>query len=239
MPIIVIQHADIGGPGRLGTALLDQAHALRVVRIDRGEPLPPDLDDVQGVLALGGPQSVVDNIPWFADEIAFLRQSHHQGLPTIGICLGAQLLAKAIGGECGRMDKSEIGFEPVRVEIPGQTDSMLAGVPWTSHQFEIHNDEITKLPAGATRLMTNDACAIQAFRAGLRSYGFQFHLEFDLETILDVCDEAAPLLEQAGVTKASIREQIDEHYARFDEVASRLCNNLVTLCFPFESLTAV
>src|SRR5690606_15590880 len=130
-------HSDIGGPGRLGRVFRDHGYKLDIRRVDLAEerggaPIPPDLDDVEGVISLGGPQDVMAKEPWVAQEIEFLRTAHEAGLPVVGICLGCQLLARALGGEVDRAAKPERGFTRVVQTPAGNTDRVLAGVPWTT-----------------------------------------------------------------------------------------------------------
>ena len=102
MAILVIQHSKISDPGHLGTALRQHGQKVRTVRIDLGQPLPADLDDVHGVVSLGGPQSANGNDAWNAPELELMREAHARQVPVLGICLGAQMLAKALGGDLRR-----------------------------------------------------------------------------------------------------------------------------------------
>ena len=153
--------------------LRDHAFKLDPRRVDLpgeegGDPLPPDLDDVHGLLVLGGPQSVDQNLPWMAREQELIREAHDRGLPVVGICLGAQMIAAALGGTVTRMETPEVGYKRVRVLPPGQTETILAGVPWESQLYLSHGDEISELPPGAQLLASSEACKVQVFRAGRR-----------------------------------------------------------------------
>ena len=237
MPIIVLQHSDQSVLGRLGATLRDNAHRLDVRRVDKDPgAVPVDLDDVTGVVSLGGPQNVGDPHDWMNAELEFIRRAHEREIPVIGVCLGAQLVAHALGGAVAPMPKPSIGFEPVDVLVPGQTDSMLAGVPWNHRTFQFHAQAITEAPPGATVLASSDAAPVQIFRAGLRTYGFQMHLEADRPIITNFCKTHSQSLVAADLSHEAIEQQADEHYDRFALVADRLCVNLATLCFPFERL---
>ncbi len=224
--------------------LRDHGFKLDIRRVDvtpdeGGRPMPTDLDDVQGVVSLGGPQNTDQSPPWMSRELELLAEAHARGMPVIGICLGAQLIAKALGGEVVRMDTPEVGFKKVRVLPAGQTEIMLAGVPWDTHQYQSHAWEISEPPPGAQLLATSDASKTQCFRAGMRTYAFQYHFELDRPGIEALAADDARLLEEAGVTETQIDTQCDEHYTRFAQVGDRQCVNLAAYAFPFSRLLAV
>src|SRR5262245_54528724 len=103
--LLVLQHSDSNSLGTLGEVLSEYTYAVRVVRLHRGEALPLDLDDVDGIISLGGPQSANDNHATIRREQDLLRTAHAMELPLLGICLGCQMLAKALGGEVAKLDK--------------------------------------------------------------------------------------------------------------------------------------
>ncbi|MEM9064441.1 MAG: type 1 glutamine amidotransferase [Planctomycetota bacterium] len=238
MSVIVFQHWDAGSPRRLGRTLRDHGHKLDIRRLDQGDPIPPDLDNVRGLLVMGGHQNVGDE-PWMSHEMDFIRKCHEAELPVFGICLGHQLIASALGGEAGPMEKPEFGFEDVSVGVPGQTDILLAGVPWKTKFFQAHGWEVKKAPADAQVLAGNDACKVQIMRAGVRTVSCQFHFEADKACIAELTERWPDGVEGAGKDPELILKEIDAYYDRFASVADRLCVNLATHCFPFASLTAI
>lgn len=245
MPIVVLQHADSDGIGRLGPVLRDQGHALDIRRLDLspmqgGKGVPVDYDNVSAVISLGGPMNVGDaGVGWMDAELAYLKGAHERGLPVIGICLGAQMVAKALGGEVGPMEGNppgEFGFGEVSITVPGQTETMMAGIAWTSRQWQAHGQEIKKLPDGAALLATGKAggCKVQAFKVGMRTYGFQYHFESDradIDTFL-ADSWSRQLMEKLGLTAGDVARQADEHYATFERLGNRLCGNIATYLFP-------
>lgn len=234
--ILVLQHSDFGGPGRLGATLRDHGFHLDIRRVDDGsDPFPPDLDNIHGVVSLGGPQSANDSAAWIRQEMHLLREAHDAGLAVIGVCLGAQLLAKALGGSVERMESPEVGFEPVSLTIPGQTDTLLAGVPWTHHAFQAHQDRIIA-PEGAGVLASSERAPVQIFRMGLRTIGFQEHFEADRTLIDAVLGACGDVVEAGGKTIEQVREEAEAHYERFAVIADRMCVNLATLCFGYRDL---
>ncbi len=239
MSIIVFQHGDQATLGRLGATLRDHGHRLDVRRVDRDpESIPTDFDDVSGVISLGGSQNVDEPHAWMRPELDFIRGAHERELPVIGVCLGAQLIAKALGGTVEKMPEPEVGFVRVDVTVPGQTDAMLAGVPWTHRAFQFHSCAITKAPAGAAVLASSEDAPVQIFSAGLRTYGFQMHFEADRKIISGLCEADSQALVAAKKTRQVVEVEADEHYERSALIAGRLCVNLATLCFPFERMLA-
>ncbi|MGE3107832.1 MAG: type 1 glutamine amidotransferase [Phycisphaerales bacterium] len=233
MSIIVFQHSPLGTPGRLGLTLRDHGFRMDIRRLDlpatRTTPhVPADFDNVDGVISLGGPQNVGDDLPWMKPEMEFLKEAHARRLPVIGICLGHQLLAHALGGSVGPMEKPEWGFPAVDQHPIANTDIILVGVPWSSRQFQAHGQEVKQLPAGATLLQSSHVCQVQAFRAGLRTYAFQYHFECDREMVRNFAESSVDELSGIGLSPADIKAQADEHYDRFAVIADRLCVNLAT-----------
>ena len=239
MAIVVLQHAESDSLGRLAPIFRDMAHKLDVRRVDLdpvrgGKAVPTDLDNVSGVIVLGGPMNVSDNLPWMAAELDFIRKVHSEQLPLVGICLGHQLIAAALGGEVGPAEKPEAGFTSVSIVGAGQTDTVLAGVPWTSMQFQSHGQEVKKLPPDAALLMTSASCKVQAFKVGLRTYGFQFHFEVGRSDIDDFARDnfTTALCAALGISPSDFKRQADEHFARFSEIGDRIGHNLTGTLFP-------
>lgn len=233
MSIIVFQHSESERPGRLGTTLRDQAFDLDIRRPDRGEAIPTDFDNIDGVIALGGPQYISSaREPWIAKEIAFLKEAHERQLPVVGICLGHQMIAAALGAAVAPMDKPEVGFIDVDLSAAGQTDTILAGIAWRSPQFQLHGEEVKEVPAGAALLASSKQCKVQAFRAGLRTYAFQYHPEFDRAMVKVGLHEHREMVSRAGMNATQIERQADRHYEMFARMGDRLALNIVTYLIP-------
>jgi GMP synthase-like glutamine amidotransferase len=250
MAIIVFQHEQAVGPGRLGAALRDHAQGLDIRRLDldwrgrggHGLPagtgvagrggVPPDFDNVDGVISLGGGQNVGEGHPWMEAEIEFLREAHQRQLPLVGVCLGHQLIAHALGGKVGPAEKPEWGFTKVHQHPVANTDVILAGIAWTTWQFQAHNQEVKEPPPGATVLQYSERCKAQSLRMGLRTYTFQYHFAFDRAMLEAVAKDSTASMQAAGTDAAAITKQTDEHYEEFARLADRLCGNLAAFLFP-------
>jgi GMP synthase-like glutamine amidotransferase len=203
------------------------------------ESVPTDLDDVHGLLILGGVQNVDQDHPFLAKEQAFIRSAHTANLPVVGVCLGAQQIAVALGGQVTRMPVPEVGVLPVDLTVPGQTETILAGVPWKCPQLQSHAYEITTLPPGATLLASSPVSKVQCFRSGLRTFGFQYHFECDIPMAVAMIDRSLHLAAHSGLDRAALIAQLEAHGEMFDRAADRVCLNLTTYAFTFDELFAV
>jgi len=202
--MIVLQHEPGEGPGRLAPFLGDAT----VIRLYAGEPVPTVAD---ALVVLGGGMSVGDISP---AEKSLLRRCVDEGRPVLGICLGAQLLAEALGGRVFRAPQKEIGFYRVRgsAEFFG-TDSF---VP-----FHWHGDAFT-LPPRAQPLASSTLTPVQAFRAGERLVGLQFHLEVDELVLAAMLASGGEELAAKGVEPEAIRAEAQRELARTEPVAKHL-----------------
>jgi len=217
----VAQHAPHEGPGLLAGVLAAAGVDTLVVRLDRGDPLPPP-GELGGVVVLGGAMGVhdTDEFPWLEAERRWITATVTSGVPVLGVCLGAQLLAAALGAPVTTGPSPEIGVGQVELTAEGKADPVLG--PEGDRVQVIHwHDDTFEIPDGAVRLATGDRFPNQAFRYGRHAYGLQFHLEVD-----DQMAEAwAPEL-PAGVSLApDDRRRVEEVgrrvLRRFVEVARR------------------
>ncbi|CAN5792054.1 hypothetical protein BH11PLA1_BH11PLA1_16510 [soil metagenome] len=236
MSIIVLQHSPVDGPGRLAPLLTDLGHKLDVRRLDLAGAvaLPPDYDEVHAVIVLGGPQNVGDGSPFLEAEMAFIAGAHARQLPLLGICLGHQLIANALGGEVGPAALPELGMITVKQLVPGNTDVLLAGTPWTVPVFASHAQEVTKLPPDATALQMSKDCKVQSFRVGLRTYGFQYHFEtLPVEMTAHLRTPfAQQLMGTLGLDAARVMRDGEQHADAARRLGDRLTSNFASFMFP-------
>ncbi|MEO1008587.1 MAG: type 1 glutamine amidotransferase [Planctomycetota bacterium] len=239
--IIVIQDGDDLGPGRLGITLRDHGYRLAICRVDRdgGDAIPADLDGAHGVLVMGSDVAPDADLPWIDRTLDLVRKAHDAELPVIGVCMGHQLIARALGGTLERMPEVALGFDRVDITVAGQTETMLAGVPWGVQQFQSHEYHVSQPPEGSTVLASGERCPVEAFRVGIRTYGFQYHFEFDRPAITAHVAARLAKMRERGMTLASLERDLDEHYAAFARAADRLCINIASFAFPFNRLLAV
>lgn len=173
----VLQHVPFEGPAALAPALLAAGHDVALTRLHAGEPLPA-LADFDWLVVLGGPMSVhdEDRHAWLAAEKALVRAAVEGGRRVLGVCLGAQLIAAALGAAVTPNPEREIGWFPVE-RAPGAEASPLGrALPPSFPAFHWHGETFA-LPPGALRLASSAACPEQAFAIGARVLGLQFHVE--------------------------------------------------------------
>jgi GMP synthase (glutamine-hydrolysing) len=175
---VLLQHVAHEGPGAIALAVSDAGGELTVVRVDRGEAVPAAaaVMDMAGLVVLGGPMGVHDGEAWLADERSLLRAAAEAGLPVLGVCLGAQQLAAALGAAVTAGPAPEVGVGEVHLTTEALHDPVFGPAPTPLPCVHWHGDTFT-LPEGAVRLAGNDAYENQAFRFGPRAYGLQFHVE--------------------------------------------------------------
>jgi GMP synthase-like glutamine amidotransferase len=233
MSIVILQHSPSTGAMRLAAALRDYGHRLRVIELHAGAAVPSDLDDTDGIIATGGNYSANNNEPWLEPEMKLLAEADAAQLPVVGICLGSQVLARALGGEVSTMDGGiELGWHEVALTPVGAEDPLFAGIAWTSMQFHWHQDEVSKMPDGARVLATSQRCQAQAWAHGLRSYGFQYHPEVYADTAEAWAGQDPDDLQKAGITLDELQTQTAEHYPTFERLSTRLFESIAMLLVP-------
>ncbi len=210
--VLVFQHVPYEPLGTLDPLLKESGFRLRYVNFGREPELRPRLDRYEALIVLGGPMNAdqIDSFPNLITEVDILREAVGRDMSVLGICLGAQLLAKALGGNVARNAVREIGWCDVQVTEAGRRDPVLSAFAPTQEVFQWHQDGMT-VPPGVDVLASSPASPVQAFRHAEHVYGFQFHLEVDrplIERWLTVPAHAATLEEEKGrVDPDAIRRQ--------------------------------
>jgi GMP synthase-like glutamine amidotransferase len=184
MRVLLVENYDSTGPGLVGRALAEAGIAADPLRAHRGEALPSGPDGWRGMVVLGGGQSAVDDAeyPYLPGLAALMRAFVDDGRPVLGICLGAQVLARAFGARNLIGAAPEFGWQEVALTPKGRDDPVLGRLPDRFPVFQWHDDTFT-LPPGAARLAGNGTARNQAFRVGRAGYGIQFHFEVDRELV--------------------------------------------------------
>lgn len=176
--ILVFQHVPFEPLGTLDPLLKEHGVRIRYVNFGRDTGLRPTVAGYAAIIVLGGPMSCddIERFPNLKTEVDILHDAVHKGVAVLGICLGAQLLAKALGGTVQRNPVREVGWREVELTPEGEADPVLATFASRQMVFQWHEDGIG-LPPGALRLASSPASEIQAFSFGDNAYGLQFHLE--------------------------------------------------------------
>ncbi len=189
-------------PSSLDPLLKNAGFRIRYVNFGREPEQRPQLDRYEALIVLGGPMNAdqINTFPNLLTEVEIIREAVSDGMSVLGICLGAQLLATALGGSVARNEIREIGWHDVELTAAGLEDPVLSTFAPRQEVFQWHEDGIS-LPAGCELLARSPASEVQAFRYGDHVYGFQFHLEANqplIERWLSVPVHTETLREEAG-----------------------------------------
>ncbi len=205
---LVIEHAEPERPYLVAEALTGAGVDVATVRPYAGEPIPGGTGSCDGLVVMGGSMSATgdEGFPSRRAELALLADALGRGTPTLGICLGAQLLALAAGGSVHRGDAGlQLGWSPVDLEPAAATDPLFAGVAGPIGVLHWHGDTYD-LPPGAVHLAADARYRQQAFRVGERAWGLQFHLEVDEAAVAAFARGFPEDLATAGTTAAALTE---------------------------------
>jgi GMP synthase (glutamine-hydrolysing) len=214
MKIFAFRHAAFEELGTLRPAL--EARGFEVQSVELYEPgaRVPAIAEAAGLVFMGGPMCANDDLPFLHREVELIRDAVRLGSPVLGICLGAQLIAKALGGKVYKSPVPEIGWFDLDITAAGLSDPVFAGAGDPLTVFHWHQD-MFEVPPGAELLATAQGCPNQAFRRGRNIYGFQFHPEMtptmieDWQRHAEVCGEVVeaidPALHTTPLTKLCTR----------------------------------
>jgi GMP synthase-like glutamine amidotransferase len=206
MRLHVLKHMPFEGPGAVATWAAERGHALRTTELAYGQalPLPADFD---GLVLMGGPMSVneEDRYPWLRPEKALVRESLAAGKRILGVCLGAQMIASALGAQVRPNELKEIGWFPLESLPSAVGHPLWAAMPRTLPVFHWHG-ETFDLPPGAVHLARSAACEHQAYAIGGRVLALQCHLEVDQKSLREMVEGGAdeidlgqPFIQSAAV----------------------------------------
>ena len=216
-PILIVLHQETSSPGRVGQALRRRGHALDIRRPRCGDPLPDTMEAHAGAVIFGGPMSANDDEDWVKAEIDWIATPLREKAPFLGICLGAQMLARQMGARVfARADERvEIGYHPIT-----PTEAGRARWDWPDTVYQWHTEGFDQ-PAGTTVLARSDAFPVQAIEAGPAALGIQFHVELTLAMMHRWTIKGAHRFERAGAqdreTQMALRWQHDQRHQAFLE----------------------
>jgi GMP synthase-like glutamine amidotransferase len=222
---LVIENDPSDDLRRLGEWFTEAGLDLTVLRPHAGDPLPETLDDFIALVVLGGDQSAYPDVagqpgaPWFPAVEGLLRKAVRHHVPTLGVCLGGQLLASAHGGLVERSTSGpEIGPGLVARRDAADNDPLFKWVPLLPDVVQWHSDEITELPIGAVLLAASSRYPHQAFRFGDRAWGLQFHIECDVDMITRWATADAAIIDELGYDAEAVVLATAEILADVEEV---------------------
>jgi GMP synthase-like glutamine amidotransferase len=222
---LVIENDPSNDPRRLGEWLTEAGLTLTVLRPHAGDALPETLDGYAAFVVLGGEQSAypaadgTPGAPWFPALEGLLRKAVRNRVPTLGVCLGAQLLAAAHGGVVERSTSGpEIGPALVGKRDAADADPLFKRVPLMPDVLQWHADEVTELPYDAVLLAASTRYPVQAFRVGDRAWGLQFHVESDAAMFAEWARADAAVLENLGYDPEVLVAAVAETLPDVEEV---------------------
>jgi GMP synthase-like glutamine amidotransferase len=220
-PILLVRNDGFETFGVAPGALARAGTDLVTVNMTDPSVALPSLDDVAGVVTFGGTVNVdqVDEYPQLGVVRQYTRDAIDRGVPYLGICLGSQILARALGTDVVKGPVKEVGFEPVRLTPDAKEDALLSFLEPEERVMQWHEDT-HDLPQGATLLMTGDRIPVQAYRVGEAAWGVQFHLEVEASELawwIEAADAAMDLEATWGKSADQIRAEAERHIERHEE----------------------
>lgn len=235
--ILFIKHIDIEGPGTIGDFLEDNKISYTIADLSNKDNLPELKKTLQMVISLGGPMNVYEEekYPFLAEENVFLKEIIKRDIPFLGVCLGAQLMVKAIGGTVSKNPKKEIGFYTVSIDEEGLKDNVFKNFPGEITVYQWHGDTFN-IPESGKRIATSELCENQAVKYGRNIYGIQFHVEVtrnmiaewaeayegELESLKGIVSGKQKMLEDYDNLKGEYLKQAERFYVNLFSAANLL-----------------
>lgn len=229
-PVAIFRHSPTEGPGYFATYLDARGIPWQLIAIDEGEPVPPDPAAYSGLVFMGGPMSVNDDLPWIPGVVNLIRAGVAADVPVLGHCLGGQLMSKALGGKVGRNPVKEIGWGEIEVADNSLAREWFGPDLAKFESFHWHGETFT-IPEGATRIMGNRNCENQGFVVG-KNLGMQCHVEMTEQLIDSWCKTGADEIAGSKASPAvqseeQMKEKAKERLAAMRRVADRLYDRWV------------
>jgi GMP synthase-like glutamine amidotransferase len=224
MRVLSLVHESDAGSGVFGAEVVRLGHEFEEWRPSR-DPLPRPLSEYGAIIAFGGGMHAdqEDEHPWLRRVLDLLREALDREVPTLGICLGGQVLARVAGGDVGPATRAEWGWDAVELTPNGSADPVFAGLGPTLEVFQWHSYRF-ELPPGAVALARSPVC-LQAFRAGRAAWGLQWHPEVTAETAMVWGERFPPRPNDVPVQidVDALRQQIAERIGRTNDEGRDLC----------------
>ena len=219
----ILQHHPAENLGTIAEALEGAALAWQYVRVFNQQPIPRDMKGAGGLIVMGGSETVyqLGRYPYLRDEIALIEAALAAGKPILGVCLGSQLLATALGAQVSRAAHREIGWYPVRLNDAASGDRLLRDLPREFTAAHWHSDKFD-LPAGATALASSELTEVQAFRYGANAYGILFHAEMTRAILEALVTEFGEGLKRVGIGGDAIVRNADAHLPELNRIGATI-----------------
>lgn len=220
-PVVIFRQARIEGPGYLGTFLTAKRIPWQLVCIDQGEPLPESIEAYSGMVLMGGPMSVNDDLPWIQPMLTLIRDALQRDIPLLGHCLGGQLISRALGATVSRNPVKEIGWGTVEL-VPGDEARKWLGNLDRFEAFHWHGETFT-LPQQAVHLLSSQYCQNQAYAIG-KHLVFQCHVEMTADMVKAWCEAGADELQSeignpAVQAAVGMQHDLSRRIARLNEIS--------------------
>lgn len=228
--VYLIQHAAVETPGLIAAALKGRGIGIEMIRPFKGDCIPSHLGDHAGLVVMGGPMGVYeqDQYPFLKDEIRLIQQAVRAGKPVLGVCLGSQLLAAALGAPVTRGPRKEIGWFPVTLTPVAAQLAPWRAAPPRFTALHWHGD-VFALPAGAVSLAASELTAHQAFAYGPAAWGILFHLEVTEAIIAGMVANFAGELCDAGVNGRQLITQAGRLLPEFSAIGRTIFEGWASL----------
>lgn len=235
--VVFIKHITIEGPGTIADFLADNRIASTIIDLSHGDKLPKLEKAFQSVISLGGPMNVYEEekYPFLRDEDILLKRVVEERVPFLGICLGAQIIAKATGARVTKNSEKEIGWYKIVLNDHGIQDDLFKGLSEVFKVFQWHGDTFG-IPDGGRRLAFSELCQNQVLKYGRNIYGIQFHIEItkdmiiqwadaytkELESLKGIVSDKQKMITDYGIVEKSYMKQAEQFYVNFFTMAGLL-----------------
>lgn len=217
-PVYIFRHISYEGPGYLAKALDKNGIPYQTVAIDQGDRVPDSLEDISGLIFMGGSMSVNDSLPWIEEELRLIRLAAERRIPVLGHCLGGQLISKALGGSIRRNPVKEIGWLPVERIENEAARRWLGNLPQRFEAFHWHGETFT-IPEGATPILQSIYCHNQAFVLD-NILALQCHVEMTPDMVIEWAQKNAHELRHPAKSVQSAEEMTTNLKCRVDKLRS-------------------
>lgn len=212
-PVLIFRHINCEGPGYLADFLNRQHIPFNTICIDQNEPIPERLENVSGLVLMGGSMSVNDELPWIEQELCLIREAVNKNLPVLGHCLGGQLISKALGGVIEKNPVKEIGWHQVEQVQNQAADKWFQTLPAQFEAFHWHGETFS-IPEGASHILKSAQCNNQAFCIN-NTLALQCHIEMTADMVREwvalykhELDSSKPFIQSEDEILSSLTERI-------------------------------